>query len=53
MGKIITSADCPKCNKRLIRKMPMKIKKIKPTKCNYCGFKIDNPFLIFRPIRTY
>jgi predicted RNA-binding Zn-ribbon protein involved in translation (DUF1610 family) len=42
--------QCPKCGKTLFRSRSIKIKKIKPTKCNYCGFLIEDPYKVFSPI---
>lgn len=39
--KRIKKIRCPNCSKIIYRK---KVKKHKPTFCNYCGFKIDNPY---------
>ena len=40
---------CPKCQKTLYRKRSIRIKDIKPTKCNYCGEVIPNPYEVFKP----
>ena len=50
MKKNVKGAFCPKCNKKLFR---VKIKKDKPTKCNYCGFVIENPYEVFTPKSKY
>ncbi len=47
--KKIKEGICPNCGKTLMRSRSIKIKKIKPTKCNYCGFLIEDPYKIFRP----
>lgn len=39
MKKNIKGAFCPKCKKKLFR---VKTKTDKSTKCNYCGFVIEN-----------
>ena len=50
MKKNIKGCFCPKCNKKLFR---VKIKRNKPTTCNYCGFVIENPFEVFIPKSKY
>lgn len=46
--KNIKHGECPECKKRLARRKGIRIKNIKPTKCNYCGFLIENPYSIFK-----
>lgn len=41
---------CEKCGKKLFRR---KAKRNKPTKCNYCGYKILNPYETFTPKTKY
>jgi len=50
MKRKIKGAFCPKCNKKLFR---VKVRRNKPTTCNYCGFLIENPFKIFIPKTKY
>lgn len=52
MRRQIKACFCPnpKCKKKLFRR---KIKKNKPTKCNYCGYKILNPYEVFIPKSEY
>ena len=49
MKKIKKVGICPKCEKTLYRKRSIRIRDIKPTKCNYCGEIIKNPYEIFKP----
>jgi len=48
--KNIKGCFCPRCNKKLFR---VKVKKNKPTTCNYCGFIIKNPREVFVPKSKY
>ncbi len=41
---------CPKCGKKLFRR---KLKRNKPTRCNYCNFIIQNPREVFIPKSKY
>jgi len=50
MKKNIKGCFCPKCNKKLFR---VKVRKDKPTTCNYCGFVITNSREIFIPKSKY
>lgn len=43
-NKNIKACFCPKCKKKLVRR---KVKRNKPTKCNYCNFLITNPYDVF------
>ena len=44
----IKKGYCPKCKKLLLRKRSIHVhKNLKPTICNYCKFKIENPYTIF------
>ena len=45
----IKEGICPNCKKKMYRRRSIKIKKIKPTKCEYCGFLIENPYNVFSP----
>jgi len=48
--KKIKQGKCPSCRKMLVRSRSIKIKKIKPTKCEHCGFLIENPYQVFAPV---
>lgn len=43
MKQRIKEGPCPKCGKMLYRRH------VKPTQCNYCGFKIENFKEVFKP----
>ncbi len=48
--KVIKGAFCQKCGKKLFRR---KVKRNKPTTCNYCGYKILDPYEVFIPKSKY
>jgi DNA-directed RNA polymerase subunit RPC12/RpoP len=50
MVKRLKTGQCPNCKKTLFRRRSIKIKKKKPTKCEYCGFVIEDPYKIFTPV---
>jgi len=50
MKKNIKGAFCPRCGKKIFRK---KVIANKSTKCNYCGFVIENPREVFVPKSKY
>jgi len=50
LKKNIKGAFCPNCKKKLFRR---KVKRNKPTKCNYCNFVIQNPYDIFFSKKQY
>ncbi len=50
--KIMMIGNCPRCGKRIIRKLPVQIEKAKQIICK-CGYEIKNPFLVFQPYKKY
>lgn len=43
----LKTGNCPNCKRVLFRRRSIKLRKIKPTICEYCKFKIENPYEVF------